>query len=89
MRRSDTQPILFTSLSLIPDNTLRYTALGSVIALTLVYNIHFSIATRLHQLEKNIQQTKEFIEEVESKCPWPRDQFRLGEERVRLLSEFA
>ncbi|KAJ7364898.1 hypothetical protein DFH08DRAFT_799211 [Mycena albidolilacea] len=89
MWRSDVQLILFASLSLIPDNTLRYTALGSAIAPTSVYNIHFSIATWLHRPEKNIQQTEAFIEEVKSKCPWPRDQFRLAEERVRLLDALA
>jgi hypothetical protein len=83
--RADVQLILLASLSLIPNNTLRYTALGSIIALALVYNIHLNIATWLRQLERSIQQTEEFIEEVKSKCPWPGDQFKLAEERVRLL----
>ncbi|KAJ7364893.1 hypothetical protein DFH08DRAFT_799206 [Mycena albidolilacea] len=83
--RADVQLILLASLSLIPNNTLRYTALGSIIALALVYHIHLNIATWLRQLERSIQQTEEFIEEVKTKCPWPGDQFKLAEERARLL----
>lgn len=85
MPRSDAQLILLVSLSLIPDKTLRYTALGSAIALTLMYNIRLNLATWLCQLEQSIQQTEEFIEVVKCKCPWPQDHFRLTEERVRLL----
>ncbi|KAJ7868273.1 hypothetical protein B0H13DRAFT_2558767 [Mycena leptocephala] len=77
--------ILFGSLSLIPNNSLRYTALGSAVAFALVYNLHSRRATRLHQLGQSIQQTEEGFESAKSKCP--RDQFRLAEEVKRSSSK--
>jgi hypothetical protein len=77
--------ILLGSVSLIPNNSLRYMALGSAIAFALVYNLLSKRATRLRQLEHIIQQTEESFETAKSKCACSRDQFRLAEERVRLL----
>jgi hypothetical protein len=77
--------ILLGSVALIPNNSLRYTALGSAVAFALVYTLLSKRATRLHQLEQIIQQTEESFEKAKSKCACPKDQFRLAEEWVRLL----
>ncbi|KAJ6585443.1 hypothetical protein B0H19DRAFT_1059671 [Mycena capillaripes] len=85
--RTDVQlisSILLGSLSLIPNNILRYTALGSVIVFTLIYNFHLRPATRLRELEQGIQQTEEFFERAKSN-PCPQDKFKLTQEWLRLL----
>ncbi|KAJ6585464.1 hypothetical protein B0H19DRAFT_1059688 [Mycena capillaripes] len=54
--------IILGALSLIPDNIIRCTALGTVIIFALIYNRYLSRATWLHQLEQAIQQTEEIRE---------------------------
>ncbi|KAJ6585459.1 hypothetical protein B0H19DRAFT_1059682 [Mycena capillaripes] len=44
--------IILGSLSLIPNNIIRYTALGTVIVFALVYNVYLNRTTWLHQLER-------------------------------------
>jgi uncharacterized membrane protein YciS (DUF1049 family) len=78
--------ILLGSVSLIPNNILRCTALGFVIAFVLIYNLYLKRGrTRLHQLEHSIQRAEDIFERAKSMCAHPRDQFRLAEEWVRLL----
>ncbi|KAJ7835494.1 hypothetical protein B0H13DRAFT_1913531 [Mycena leptocephala] len=59
--------ILLGSVSLIPNNSLRYTALGSAVAFALVYNLLPERATRIRQLEHIIQQTEEGFGRAKSK----------------------
>ncbi|KAJ6585455.1 hypothetical protein B0H19DRAFT_421646 [Mycena capillaripes] len=77
--------IILGSLSLIPNNILRYTSLASVIAFTLVYNLCLNRAAWLHQLEQAIQQTEEIVERAKAKCTCPGDHFKLAQEWLRLL----
>jgi uncharacterized protein (DUF58 family) len=77
--------IVLGSVSLIPNSSLRYTALGFAVAFALVYNLLSKRATRLHQLKQIIQQTEEGFGSAKSKCACPRDQLRLAEEWVQFL----
>ncbi|KAJ6585456.1 hypothetical protein B0H19DRAFT_1109727 [Mycena capillaripes] len=77
--------ILLGSLSLIPNDGLRYGALASIIVFALVYNLYLNRATWLRQLEQDIQRTEEFVEQAKIKCVSPRDQLKLAQEWVRLL----
>ncbi|KAJ6585449.1 hypothetical protein B0H19DRAFT_421583 [Mycena capillaripes] len=77
--------VLLGSLSLIPSDILRYTALASAIALALVYNLRPNPATCLDQLEESIRKTEDIFERAKSNCACPRDQFSLTQEWVRLL----
>ncbi|KAJ6585453.1 hypothetical protein B0H19DRAFT_1109718 [Mycena capillaripes] len=77
--------IILGSLSLIPNNVLRYTSLTSVIVFALVYNFYLNRAAWLHQLEQVIQQTEEIVERAKAKCTCPGDQFKLAQEWLWLL----
>ncbi|KAJ6585461.1 hypothetical protein B0H19DRAFT_1321106 [Mycena capillaripes] len=86
--RADVQllsSILLGSLSLIPNNTLRYTALGTVVIVVLGYNLYLSRTTQLHYLEQAIRQTEEIFERAKAQCNCPQDTFNLAQEWVRLL----
>ncbi|KAJ7606577.1 hypothetical protein DFH06DRAFT_1347958 [Mycena polygramma] len=86
--RADTQlisSILLGSLSLIPNNTLRYAALGSAIAFALLYHLRLWPTAFLHQLAQSIKQTEEVFDLANSNCASPRDRFSLAAEWVRLL----
>jgi hypothetical protein len=72
-------------VSLIPNNSLRYTALGSAVAFALVYNLLPKRATRIRQLEQIIQQTEDIFERAKSMCARPRDQFHIAEEWIQFL----
>ncbi|KAJ6585470.1 hypothetical protein B0H19DRAFT_1227885 [Mycena capillaripes] len=67
---SDTVPqlpssILLGSLSLIPNDRLRYTALGLVVGVGLIYVIQLKrLSVQLSQLEDMIKQTEETIRDA-------------------------
>ncbi|KAJ6585460.1 hypothetical protein B0H19DRAFT_1059684 [Mycena capillaripes] len=77
--------IVLGSLSLIPNNILRYTSLASVIAFALVYNLYLNRAEWPYQFEQAIQQTEEIIERAKAKCTCSGDHFKLAQEWLRLL----
>ncbi|KAJ7141468.1 hypothetical protein C8R44DRAFT_867088 [Mycena epipterygia] len=81
---SQLPPILLGSLSLIPNDALRYTLLVITTCLTLIYVIHLKRpSTQLHQLEDMIKRTDVIIRDATSYCA--RDLFHLAEKGVRLL----
>ncbi|KAJ6504730.1 hypothetical protein C8R47DRAFT_1103399 [Mycena vitilis] len=85
--RVDTQlisSILLGSLSLIPNNALRYVTLASTVAFALLYRIQLRPAAFLLQLTEGIKQTEEVFEEAKLTCV-PRDRFSLAVQWVRLL----
>ncbi|KAJ7490576.1 hypothetical protein FB451DRAFT_622273 [Mycena latifolia] len=76
--------ILLAFLALIPDNTLRYVALGITVCLAVIYVISIKRpSTLLHQLKETIEATDEIIRRAKSQCP--RDHLSLAQEGVRLL----
>lgn len=76
--------LLLGSLSLIPNNTLRYTVLALAAGLGVIYAVHLKRPTvQLSQLEETIKETEEFIREAKVICP--RDLLGLTEAGVRLL----
>ncbi|KAJ7690329.1 hypothetical protein B0H17DRAFT_1134362 [Mycena rosella] len=82
---SQLQSSLFLgSLSLIPNDVLRYTALAIAVCLALIHSIHLKRpSTQLGQLEQLIQKTEGIIRDAKSQCA--RDLFNLAEEGCRLL----
>ncbi|KAJ6583930.1 hypothetical protein DFH09DRAFT_1359878 [Mycena vulgaris] len=78
------QSIILGSLALIPNDTLRYTALAVAMGLAIIHGIHLKQpSTQLIQLEKTIRATAGIMESAKSRCP--RDQLSLAEAWVRLL----
>ncbi|KAJ7141476.1 hypothetical protein C8R44DRAFT_974973 [Mycena epipterygia] len=76
--------ILLGSLSLISNDTLRYTLLVITACLTLFSIVHLKRpSTQLRQLEDMIKKTEEIIREAKSYCA--RDVLHLAEKGVRLL----
>ncbi|KAJ7490516.1 hypothetical protein FB451DRAFT_621300 [Mycena latifolia] len=76
--------ILLGLLALIPDNTLRYVALGITVCLAVIYVISLKRpSTLLRQLKETIEATDEIIRWAKLKCP--RDHLSLAQEGVRLL----
>lgn len=76
--------ILLGSLSLIPNDTLRYTALGLTTGLCLIYAINLKRpSVQLSQLEDAAKNTEEIIRDAKVVCS--RDLLSLTEEGVRLL----
>ncbi|KAJ6585465.1 hypothetical protein B0H19DRAFT_1059689 [Mycena capillaripes] len=77
--------VLLGSLSLIPNNLLRYIALGSAVTFALVYNLYLSRTTWLHHLEQAIRQTEQIFELARTECTYPQEKFKLAQEWVRFL----
>ncbi|KAJ7438241.1 hypothetical protein B0H11DRAFT_1935430 [Mycena galericulata] len=77
--------IFLMSLSLIPDNALRYILLTITICITILYAIHFiRPSTQLFHLQVKIKAAEALIQRLRSYCP--RDvQARLAEQLVQLL----
>ncbi|KAJ7845405.1 hypothetical protein B0H14DRAFT_3455043 [Mycena olivaceomarginata] len=76
--------LLLGSLSLIPNNTLRYTVLALAAGLGVIYAVHLKRPTvQLSKLEETIKETEELIREAKILCP--RDLLSLTEAGVRLL----
>ncbi|KAJ7473742.1 hypothetical protein B0H11DRAFT_2236227 [Mycena galericulata] len=77
--------ILMASLSLIPNNALRYTLLAIIICAAVLCTIHLQRpSTQLHHLGAKIQRAEEIVLEARDYCP--RDvQPRLAEQLMRLL----
>ncbi|KAJ7490636.1 hypothetical protein FB451DRAFT_622716 [Mycena latifolia] len=79
-----TATIIVGSLSLIPNNPVRYTALGITACLEVIYAIYFKHpSTLLHKLEEGIDGTGTLIRRAKSQCP--RDQISLAGETLQLL----
>ncbi|KAJ7441634.1 hypothetical protein B0H11DRAFT_2251966 [Mycena galericulata] len=78
--------ILMASLSLIPNNVLRYTLLAIIICTAVPCAIHLQRpSTRLHHLGAKIQHAEEIVQQARSYCPWD-VQARLAQQLVRLLA---
>ncbi|KAJ6583943.1 hypothetical protein DFH09DRAFT_1075560 [Mycena vulgaris] len=76
--------ILLGTLSLIPNDTLRYTLLVIFNCLALLYVIHLKRpSTQLRQLEDMVNKTEDMIQDAKLHCA--RDILSLTGERVRLL----
>ncbi|KAJ7438236.1 hypothetical protein B0H11DRAFT_2358962 [Mycena galericulata] len=77
--------IFLMSLSLIPNNILRYTLLAIIICTAVLCTIHLQRpSTQLHHLGAKIQRAEEIVQEARSYCS--RDvQVLLAEHVVRLL----
>ncbi|KAJ7490505.1 hypothetical protein FB451DRAFT_1389290 [Mycena latifolia] len=76
--------ILLAFLALIPDNTLRYVALGITVCLAVIYVISIKRpSTLLRQLKETIEATDEIIRRAKLQCPL--DHLSLLEAGVRLL----
>ncbi|KAJ7226523.1 hypothetical protein C8J57DRAFT_1252612 [Mycena rebaudengoi] len=76
--------LLLGSLSLIPDNTIRYTILGGATVITIITIFHFKHpSSKLSQLEEAMKEVHDMIHRARMKCP--RDHLNLTEEKVRLL----
>ncbi|KAF7364801.1 hypothetical protein MVEN_00350100 [Mycena venus] len=76
--------LLLGSLSLIPNDTLRYTALGLAASVGVIYTVHLQRPSfQLSQLERTVQEAEEIIREAKAYCP--RKVFNLTEEELRLL----
>ncbi|KAJ7490623.1 hypothetical protein FB451DRAFT_1361432 [Mycena latifolia] len=79
-----TATIPLGSLALIPNNPLRYTALGVTVCLGVIYALYLKHpSTLLRQLEEMIQGADALLRCAKSQCPW--DQISLTEEALRLL----
>ncbi|KAJ7490633.1 hypothetical protein FB451DRAFT_1361437 [Mycena latifolia] len=79
-----TATIILGSLSLIPNNILRYTALGLTACMGAIYFIYLKHpSTQLRQLEEILQGTDALIRRAKSQCP--RDQISLAEVALRFL----
>jgi hypothetical protein len=77
-------PLFFGSLSLIPNDTLRYSALGITAGLALIYVLHLRCpSVQLSQLDDTINKTEESIQNAKVLCS--RDLLSLTTEGVRLL----
>ncbi|KAJ7606575.1 hypothetical protein DFH06DRAFT_1149895 [Mycena polygramma] len=88
--RADSQlisSIVLGSLSLIPNNPLRYVALASTVAVTLLYHLHLRPTAFLHHLAQSIKQTEGIFEQAISNDMCPRDRFSLAAELKRSVSE--
>lgn len=76
--------ILLGSLSLIPNDRFRYTALGVTAGLALIYAVHTKRpSVQLGQLENVIRKANEIIRDAKSFCP--RDLLSLTTEGLRLV----
>ncbi|KAJ7474051.1 hypothetical protein FB451DRAFT_1466540 [Mycena latifolia] len=76
--------ILLGSLSLIPNDMLRYTLLVIAAGLALVYVVHLKRpSTQLRYLEDILQKTEEILRDAKLYCPM--DLLSLVDKRVRLL----
>ncbi|KAJ7490536.1 hypothetical protein FB451DRAFT_1361379 [Mycena latifolia] len=76
--------MLFGALSLIPNDTLRYTFLAITVCLALLYALHLKRpSSQLSQLEHMVQKTENIIRDAKFHCP--RDLLSLTEKGVRLL----
>ncbi|KAJ6477066.1 hypothetical protein C8R45DRAFT_1158358 [Mycena sanguinolenta] len=54
--------LLLASVAAIPNHALRYTALGFLLAVTILRTMHLSpLSTQMHQLTASIYQTEEYI----------------------------
>ncbi|KAJ7859903.1 hypothetical protein B0H13DRAFT_2355886 [Mycena leptocephala] len=77
-------PLFLGSLSLIPNDTLRYSALGIAAGLVLIYVLHLRRpSVQLSQLDDPINKTEEIIQNAKALCS--RDLLSLTTEGVRLL----
>ncbi|KAJ7921294.1 hypothetical protein B0H13DRAFT_1866896 [Mycena leptocephala] len=77
-------PLFFGSLSLIPNDTLRYSALGIAAGLALIYVLHLKRpSVQLNQLDDTINKTEKIIQNAKALCS--RDLLSLTTEGVRLL----
>jgi hypothetical protein len=77
-------PLFIGSLSLIPNDTLRYSALLLAAGLVLIYVLHLKRpSVQLRQLDDTINKTEEIIQNAKALCS--RDLLRLIAEGVRLL----
>ncbi|KAJ7690339.1 hypothetical protein B0H17DRAFT_1134369 [Mycena rosella] len=71
-------------LTLIPDNTLRYTALGIAVCLAVTHSMYLKRpSTQLRRLNEDMEKTGQIIRSAKLQCP--RDHITLAEEGVRLL----
>jgi hypothetical protein len=76
--------ILFGSLSLIPNDTLRYTLLAIAICMALLSSMHLKRpSTQLSQLEALANRTEDLIQDAKLTCA--RDLLSLTQQGVRLL----
>ncbi|KAJ7141462.1 hypothetical protein C8R44DRAFT_867083 [Mycena epipterygia] len=76
--------LLLGFLSLISNDTLRYTLLAVTVCLTLLYVVHLERpSAQLDQLEDMIKETEDIIQEAKLYCA--RDLLSLAEKGVRLL----
>ncbi|KAJ7490628.1 hypothetical protein FB451DRAFT_1165978 [Mycena latifolia] len=76
--------VLLSSLSLIPNNPVPYTALGITTCLGAIYVIYLKHpSTQLRQLEEMIEGTDALSRRAKSQCP--RDHISLAEQALRLL----
>ncbi|KAJ7617453.1 hypothetical protein DFH06DRAFT_1237715 [Mycena polygramma] len=79
--------ILLGSLSLIPNDGLRYAALASAVAFLLLFHLRLKPAGLLHQLAERIKHSEDLFEQAKLNCAPSRDPFRvsLAAEWIRLL----
>ena len=76
--------ILFGSLSLIPNDALRYTLLAIAVCIALLSIIHLKRpSTQLSQLEASVKKTEVLIQDAMCLCT--RDLISLVHQKVRLL----
>jgi hypothetical protein len=76
--------ILFGALSLIPNDTLRYTLLAIAGCTALLYVIHLQRpSTQLSLLKASVKKTEVLIQDA--KCLCARDLLSLAQQEVRLL----
>ncbi|KAJ7133444.1 hypothetical protein C8R44DRAFT_772432 [Mycena epipterygia] len=85
MRMSELQSsLLLGALALISNNALRYTTVGLVVTITLIFSVHLKcLSTQLYLLTDKIQETEEILRNAKSQCA--RDILGLVQEEVRLL----
>ncbi|KAJ7643652.1 hypothetical protein FB45DRAFT_1113796 [Roridomyces roridus] len=77
--------LLFGSLSLIPNNTLRYILLALFVLLTLGHAVHLQRpSVRLSWVERQVDKTEATLRHANSYCS-SKDFFCLGEQGLRLL----
>ncbi|KAJ6583948.1 hypothetical protein DFH09DRAFT_264093 [Mycena vulgaris] len=80
--------LLLGFLSLIPNNSIRYTVLGLTAAITILCALHLKRpSTQLSQLEAAIQRTEDLLTEAKAQCM--RHHLRFTEEWIRLIKRFA
>ncbi|KAJ7143609.1 hypothetical protein C8R43DRAFT_1014766 [Mycena crocata] len=76
--------VLLEILSLIPHHAIRYTALGLVVFVSIIYVVYVKHpTTQLRQLDAAIEKTLKTIEKAKGYC---RDRSSLLEESVKLMA---